>query len=208
PTRTPSSRSAPQPHCNPVVHHEVRTHSPADRPSLVLSLCPLAGFARRRKQPRPRRRRRRRCARPAPGRSRRDRQPRARQHHPAPWLAARLEMPGISGPHIAQACATSVACLVAAAHQVEGDADALPLVVTTDRTSNGPVLVHPRTRAMGGSPVVENWVLDNFAADPNTGKAMVATAENVARDGAMSRQALDELTMLRWRQYEQALADD
>ena len=126
----------------------------------------------------------------------------------APWLAARLEMPGISGPHIAQACATSVACLVAAAHQVEGDADALPLVVTTDRTSNGPVLVHPRTRAMGGSPVVENWVLDNFAADPNTGKAMVATAENVARDGAMSRQALDELTMLRWRQYEQALADD
>jgi acetyl-CoA C-acetyltransferase len=126
----------------------------------------------------------------------------------APWLAARVETPGISGPHIAQACATSVACLVAAALQVEADADALPLVVTTDRTSNGPLLVYPRNGAMGGSPAVENWMLDNFAADPNTGQAMVATAENVARDGAMSRAALDELTLLRWQQYQAALADD
>jgi acetyl-CoA C-acetyltransferase len=126
----------------------------------------------------------------------------------APWLAARVETPGISGPHIAQACATSVACLVAAALQVEADADALPLVVTTDRTSNGPLLVYPRNGAMGGSPAVENWMLDNFAADPNTGQPMVATAENVARDGAMSRAALDELTLLRWQQYQAALADD
>jgi hypothetical protein len=37
---------------------------------------------------------------------------------------------------------------------------------------------------------------------------MVATAENVARDGAMSRAALDELTLLRWQQYQAALADD
>jgi acetyl-CoA C-acetyltransferase len=51
-------------------------------------------------------------------------------------------------------------------------------------------------------------VLDSFAADPNTGKAMVATAENVARDGAMSRAALDEVTLLRWQQYQAALADD
>ncbi len=126
----------------------------------------------------------------------------------APWIASRLGMPGISGPHIAQACATSVACLVAAALQVEADADALPLVVATDRTSNGPVLMYPRTTGMGGSPIVENWVLDNFAADPNTGKAMVATAENVARDGKMSRAALDRLTLLRWQQYQHALADD
>ena len=33
----------------------------------------------------------------------------------APWVAARLGMTGISGPLIAQACATSVACVVAAA---------------------------------------------------------------------------------------------
>jgi acetyl-CoA acetyltransferase len=134
--------------------------------------------------------------------------PQPSSFYAAPWIAARLEMPGVSGPHIAQACATSVACLVAAAMQVEADAQALPLVVATDRTSNGPLLVYPRGHAMGGSPAVENWVLDNFAADPNTGQAMVATAENVARDGAMSRAALDELTLLRWQQYQHALADD
>ena len=134
--------------------------------------------------------------------------PQPSSFYAAPWIAARLEMPGVSGPHIAQACATSVACLVAAAMQVEADAQALPLVVATDRTSNGPLLVYPRGHAMGGSPAVENWVLDNFAADPNTGQAMLATAENVARDGAMSRAALDELTLLRWQQYRHALADD
>ena len=126
----------------------------------------------------------------------------------APWLASRLGLPGISGPLIAQACATSVACIVAAAAEVEADAQALPLVVATDRTSNGPLLVYPRSQGMGGSPATEHWVLDNFAADPNTGQAMVATAENVARDGAMSRAALDELTLLRWQQYQSALADD
>ncbi|WHZ10070.1 MAG: acetyl-CoA acetyltransferase [Burkholderiaceae bacterium] len=134
--------------------------------------------------------------------------PQPSSFYAVPWLAARLDMPGVSGPHLSQACATSVTCLVAAALMVEADAQTLPLVVTADRTSNGPLLIYPRSAGMGGSPAVENWVLDSFAADPNTGKAMVATAENVARDGRMTRQALDELTLMRWRQYQDALADD
>ncbi len=40
------------------------------------------------------------------------------------------------------------------------------VVVTTDRTSNGPVLVHPTPRRTGGAPVLEHWVLDNFERDP------------------------------------------
>jgi acetyl-CoA C-acetyltransferase len=64
--------------------------------------------------------------------------PQAHSFYGAPWLAARLGLADVSGPLVAQACATSVACLVAAAAEVEADADALPLVVTTDRTSNGP----------------------------------------------------------------------
>lgn len=134
--------------------------------------------------------------------------PQAGSFYAAPWMAARLGMPGRSGPHIAQACATSVACLVAAASAVEMDAPTCSLVVTADRTSNGPLLVYPRSRTMGGSPATENWVLDNFAADPWTGESMLHTAEAVAREGAMSRQALDELTLLRHRQYQQALAED
>ena len=134
--------------------------------------------------------------------------PQASSFYAAPWLAARLKLPSISGPHLSQACATSVACLVDAAMRAEVAPDAMSLVVTSDRTSNGPLLVYPRNQGMGGSPAVENWVLDNFAADPNTGQPMIATAENVARDGGMSRERLDELTLLRWQQYRTALADD
>ena len=134
--------------------------------------------------------------------------PQPRSFYAAPWIGARLGMPGVTGPHVAQACATSVACIVAAAAQVELAASACSLVVTADRTSNGPLLVYPRQRAMGGSPLTENWVLDNFASDPATDLSMVQTAEAVAREGGMSRQALDELTLLRHQQYQSALADD
>ncbi len=125
-----------------------------------------------------------------------------------PWLAARLGMEGLTGSHLSQACATSVACVMSAALLVEAQAQACSLVVTTDRTSNGPLLVYPRSRAMGGSPETEHWVLDNFAADPWTGRAMIDTAEGVAAEGGFSREALDELTLLRYRQYDRALADD
>ena len=134
--------------------------------------------------------------------------PQPHSFYAVPWIAARLGTPGITGPHVAQACATSVACIVAAALQVEADAAAHPLVVTADRTSNGPLLVYPRQRAAGGSALTENWVLDNFAADPATGHSMVHTAEAVAREGRLSRQAIDELTLLRHQQYRSALADD
>ena len=134
--------------------------------------------------------------------------PQPRSFYAVPWIASRLGLPGITGPHIAQACATSVACVVSAALQVEAQAVSQALVVTADRTSNGPLLAYPRPRAMGGSPATENWVLDNFASDPNTTHSMVHTAEAVAREGAMSRQALDELTLLRHQQYRTALADD
>lgn len=125
-----------------------------------------------------------------------------------PWLAARLGMPGVSGPHLAQACATSVACVVAAAAAVEADPGHCALIVTADRTSNGPLLVYPRSRAMGGSPATEHWVLDAFAADPWTGQSMVETAEAVAGEGGFSREALDAVTALRHEQYRQARAED
>jgi len=131
--------------------------------------------------------------------------PQTGSFYAAPWVAARLGMEGISGPHISQACATSVACLVAAASAVEVDQQLLSLVVLADRTSNGPLLVYPRSQGMGGSPATEHWVLDSFAADPWTGQSMVATAEAVASDGNMKRAELDELTLLRYEQYQRAL---
>jgi acetyl-CoA acetyltransferase len=124
----------------------------------------------------------------------------------APTLAARLGLSGVSGPMIAQACATSVAALHAAAASHSADGAGARLVVTTDRTSNGPHLVYPRTSGPGGTVESENWVLDAFGRDPNTGEGMLATAERVAADGGFSKQQLDELTAIRYEQYADSLA--
>jgi len=102
------------------------------------------------------------------------------------------------------ACATSVACVHAAA----ASGDGVRLVVLTDRTSNGPHVVYPSAGAPGGTPASENWVLDSFGCDPNTGEGMLATAERVAAEAGFSKEELDEVTARRWSQYEDALADD
>lgn len=125
-----------------------------------------------------------------------------------PLVAARMGLPAIGGPTIAQACATSVACIVQAAAACQLSGGDTQLVVTADRVSNGPLMIYPRSNAMGGSPATEHWVLDNFACDPWTGESMIATAEATARDGGFTREQCDEVTLLRYGQYQQALAGD
>ena len=125
----------------------------------------------------------------------------------APTLAARLGAGAVSGPMISQACATSVACLAAAAGTVTAGSG-LQLVVTTDQNSNGPQVLYPRPSSMGGAPTSTNWVLDSFARDPWAGTSMLAAGEAVAADAGISRRELDELTALRSDQYAKALSDD
>ena len=133
--------------------------------------------------------------------------PQHRSFYGGPTLAAQIGAPGITGPMLSQACATSVICLATAAQSstLAGDTVA---VVTTDRTSNGPVLTHPAPKRTGGAPILEHWVLDNFAHDPWGGSSMVQTAENVAIRAGIRREELDEATVLRHEQYQDALADD
>ncbi|MBI2756553.1 MAG: thiolase family protein [Chloroflexi bacterium] len=126
----------------------------------------------------------------------------------APTVAARLGLPGVTGPMLSQACATSAICLEHAAAGIEQGEAGLTLVLATDRTSNGPLLLHPAPSSAGGAPSTEHWVLDNFQADPNTGQSMLQTAENVAEEIGVTREELDEVTLLRYRQYDQALAHD
>ncbi|HEX7380687.1 MAG TPA: thiolase family protein [Nevskiaceae bacterium] len=125
----------------------------------------------------------------------------------APTLAARVGATGITGPMISQACATSVASLHAAAAAVVAG-EQMQLVVTTDRTSNGPTLLWPAPSHPGGALETEGWMLDNFACDPWAGASMLSAAEAVAKDLGATREQIDELTALRWKQYETALADD
>ena len=126
----------------------------------------------------------------------------------APTVAARLGAPALTGPMISQACATSVACLAAAAAAVDAGVDGPVLVVAADRTSNGPHLVYPQPDAPGAAPLAEDWVLDNFRRDPWAGESMVATAEAVAAEAGLTRAEIDETTLLRYEQYRHALADD
>src|SRR4029453_13005925 len=92
-----------------------------------------------------------------------------------PTLAARLGFERVAGPCSAQACATSVACIHAAAASQAEDSDGARLVITTDRVSNSPQLIWPAPGRPGGAPEQEHWTLDNFARDPWGGLAMGAT---------------------------------
>jgi acetyl-CoA acetyltransferase len=122
----------------------------------------------------------------------------------APALATRVGLPGISGPMVSQACATSVSVLRSAAASIQQGTSEVVLAVAADRTSNGPLLVYPQPGAPGGAPKTEHWVLDSFARDPGTSLSMLATAEAVATEAGISRAELDDLTALRHAQYEAA----
>ncbi len=128
----------------------------------------------------------------------------------APWLAGLIGAEGITGPTFSQACATSARVIGSAAFEVEsgnGESRAI-LCVTADRTSNGPHLVYPNPPGPGGKPDVEDWVWDNFNCDPFAGNAMLETAENVAREEEITTAEQHEVALLRYRQYQAALADD
>jgi acetyl-CoA acetyltransferase len=118
-----------------------------------------------------------------------------------PWLAGLIGAPGITGAMIGQACATSAACLRAAAQSVELGGSTATLVVCADKTSNGPHLYYPDPQAPGGTGQSENWVLDSFERDPWARNSMIQTAENVAREQNITREQQDEIALLRYQQY-------
>lgn len=126
----------------------------------------------------------------------------------APWVAAMMGAPGVTGPTVSQACATSARVIATAAVEVEVGNRACVLGVTADRTSNGPHLYHPAPDAPGGRGVTEDWVWDNFNQDPYAKNSMVETAEATAREAGITRGQQDELTLMRYAQYADALAND
>ncbi|MSR75345.1 MAG: thiolase family protein [Planctomycetes bacterium] len=134
--------------------------------------------------------------------------PSTQSFYGAPWVAALLGAPGIGGPTVMQACATGARAIATAASMLDAGSNARVLVLTADRCSNGPHLYYPDSAAPGGTGQAENWVMDNFGKDPWAGGAMIATAENVAKEAGIDRAAQDAMTLLRYAQYEEALKDD
>ncbi len=125
----------------------------------------------------------------------------------APWLAALIGNDGITGTMVAQACATGARALATAGGEVEAGEDHTVLAVTTDRCSNGPHIYYPNPSGPGGTGDKEDWVMDGFGNDPWARNAMIQTAENVAAEEKISREEQDQVTLIRYQQYQDALAD-
>ncbi len=126
----------------------------------------------------------------------------------APWLAGLIGAAGIAGPMFQQACATSARVIGSAAAEIESEQDGCILAITCDRTSNGPHLYYPNPLGPGGKGEAEEWVWDSFNCDPFAQNAMLKTAENVAREGHISEEEQNALTVLRYQQYQDALKDN
>jgi acetyl-CoA acetyltransferase len=96
--------------------------------------------------------------------------PQATSFYGVTTITRRLGAAAATGPTISQACATSAACLEAAATQVELGGHGTVLALLSDRTSNGPTLLWPSPSRPGGAPTTEHWVLDPMLSDPTTGR--------------------------------------
>jgi acetyl-CoA acetyltransferase family protein len=126
----------------------------------------------------------------------------------APWMAGMIGAAGITGPVINQACATSAKCVAIACEEIESKSNKAILVVTCDRTSNGPHIYYPNPLGIGGTGEKEDWVWDNFNNDPWANNAMIETAENVAKEANITREEQDEVALIRYTQYQEALKNN
>lgn len=125
-----------------------------------------------------------------------------------PWLAGMIGATEITGPMVGQACATSANCVALATLGIETKVNKSVVVITCDRTSNGPHLAYPNPLSPGAKPDSEDWVWDNFGYDPFAKNAMIETAENVAKECGITKEEQDELTFMRYNQYQDSLKND
>jgi len=130
------------------------------------------------------------------------------QFYAAPWAAALMGAGHVPGITLSQACTTGTTCIYQAAVGVETGLYKNAYVMTTDRTSNGPHTIWPNPKGPGGEVISENWLMDNFNADPNVGLRMVETAENVAKEENITKEACDEAALKRYEQYLMSLDNE
>ena len=125
-----------------------------------------------------------------------------------PWMMGMLGSDDVSGPTIAQACATSARCLQTGAQEVETENADCALVVCADRTSYTPHIYYPDPSGPGGTGLKEDWIMDNIKGDPWAKVSMVETAENCATKWQITTDQQHEVVLRRSEQYQDALAND
>jgi len=126
----------------------------------------------------------------------------------AQWLMSMVGNAAVAGPTVVQACQTGPRSVFAAAMEIGAGLATTSLVVTCDRMSNGAFVTYPGDGGWGGLPQTESWTVDNFLAAPDLGHAVVQTAENVARRWQISREEQHDVVLMRYGQYQDALADN
>jgi acetyl-CoA acetyltransferase len=126
----------------------------------------------------------------------------------SPWAAAMIGAASIPGMLISQACNTSATCIFQAGVGVETGLYQNVYTLMTDRCSNGPHTVWPNPQGPGGEVISENWLMDNFSRDPWARGSMIQTAENVAKETGITREECDRVSLRRYEQYLDALAND
>ncbi|OGR23716.1 MAG: acetyl-CoA acetyltransferase [Desulfobacterales bacterium RIFOXYA12_FULL_46_15] len=125
-----------------------------------------------------------------------------------PWASALIGAENIPGMFVSQACSTSTTVLYQAAQGIETGLYKNVFTLMTDRCSNGPHTIWPNPGGPGGQVISENWVMDQFNNDPWAKNAMIQTAENVAKEAGVTREACDDLALRRYEQYLDALKND
>lgn len=125
-----------------------------------------------------------------------------------PWLMSQIGATHVAGPTVSQACATSARLLQTVAATIREEDATVALAIAADRVSNGPHIYYPAPHGQGGTGPHEDWVLDNFNCDPYTGTDMVTTAENVAAEHGITTEQQNEVVLMRYEQYQEALAND
>lgn len=125
-----------------------------------------------------------------------------------PWAAAMLGAVNSPGVLITQACSTSAFALYQAAQGIETGLYQNSWCLLADRCSNSPHAVWPNPNGPGGKPISEDWFMDNVNCDPWAGQAMIQTAENVSKEYGITREECDQITLRRYAQYQDALANE
>jgi acetyl-CoA acetyltransferase len=134
--------------------------------------------------------------------------PQASSFYGLPWVTGMIGLPGVTGPTVQQACATSARMLQMAAEEVATGTARCVLAIAADRCSNGPIVYYPDATAPGGTGITERWVLDNFNHDPYAQNAMIETAEKVAARLGLTTSEQHDVKLRRYAQYQAALADE
>jgi acetyl-CoA acetyltransferase len=135
--------------------------------------------------------------------------PQIHSFYGGPWLAGLVGATAVTGPIIGQACATGARVTATAAFQIESlEEERVILTIVTDRCSNGPHCYYPNPFGPGATGDSEDWVWDNFGYDPWPKNSMLQTAENVSKEAGITKEEQDEVALLRYKQYDDALKDD